>query len=37
MKLTAELFFETSTASPEEIKHRLHGEIIITQIEVAVG
>ena len=30
-----ELFFET--ASPEEIKHRLHGEIFITQVEVAVG
>lgn len=30
-----ELFFET--ASPEEIRHRLHGEVFITQIEVAVG
>jgi predicted RNase H-like HicB family nuclease len=30
-----ELFFET--ASPEEIKHRLHGDVFITQVEVAVG
>jgi len=30
-----ELFFEC--ASPEEIKHRLHGEVFVTQIEVAVG
>lgn len=30
-----ELFFET--ASPEEIKHRLHGEVFVTQVEVAVG
>jgi predicted RNase H-like HicB family nuclease len=30
-----ELFFET--ASPEEIKQRLHGEIFVTQVEVAVG
>ena len=30
-----ELFFET--ASPEEIKSRLHDEIYITQLEVAVG
>jgi predicted RNase H-like HicB family nuclease len=30
-----ELFFET--ASPEEIKQRLHGEIFITQVEVALG
>ena len=30
-----ELFFET--ASPEEIKQRLHDEIFITQVEVAVG
>ena len=29
-----ELFFET--ASPGEIKERLHGEIFITQVEVAV-
>jgi predicted RNase H-like HicB family nuclease len=30
-----ELFFET--ASSEEIKERLHGEIFVTQVEVAVG
>lgn len=30
-----ELFFET--ASPEEIQHRLHGEVFVTQLEVAVG
>ena len=30
-----ELFFES--ASPEEITQRLHGEIYITQLEVAVG
>ena len=30
-----ELFFEC--ASPEEIKHRLHGEVYVTQLEVAVG
>ena len=30
-----ELFFET--ASPEEIKQRLHGEIYVTQLEVATG
>ncbi len=30
-----ELFFEC--ASPEEIKGRLHGEIYITQMEVAIG
>ena len=30
-----ELFFET--ASPEEVKHRLHGEVFVTQVEVAVG
>lgn len=30
-----ELFFETT--SPEEIRHRLHGEVFVTQIEVAVG
>lgn len=29
-----ELFFET--ASPEEIKDRLHNEVYITQVEVAV-
>jgi len=30
-----ELFFET--ASPEEVKQRLHGEIFVTQVEVAIG
>jgi len=30
-----ELFFEG--ASPEEIKGRLHGEIYITQMEIAIG
>ena len=30
-----ELFFET--ASPGEVKERLHGEIFITQVEVAVA
>jgi len=30
-----ELFFEV--ASPEEVKQRLHGEIFVTQVEVAFG
>jgi predicted RNase H-like HicB family nuclease len=30
-----ELFFEN--ASPEEVKQRLHGEIFVTQVEVAVA
>ncbi|MGQ9645912.1 MAG: type II toxin-antitoxin system HicB family antitoxin [Thermodesulfobacteriota bacterium] len=30
-----ELFFET--ASPEEVNQRLHGEIFVTQVEVAFG
>ena len=30
-----EFFFET--ASPEEIKQRLHEEVFITQVEVTVG
>jgi predicted RNase H-like HicB family nuclease len=30
-----ELFFET--ASVEEIEHRLHSEVFITQVEVTVG
>ena len=30
-----ELFFET--ASSEEIKHRLRGDVFITQVEVAIG
>ena len=34
LKEALELFFET--ASPEEIKQRLHGEIYLTQVEVAV-
>jgi predicted RNase H-like HicB family nuclease len=29
-----ELFFET--ASPAEVKQRLHGEVFVTQVEVAV-
>jgi len=29
-----ELFFETAT--PEEISHRLHGEMYVTQVEVVV-
>jgi predicted RNase H-like HicB family nuclease len=35
LKEALELFFET--ASPEEIKQRLHEEIYLTQVEVAVG
>ena len=30
-----QLFFET--ASPEEIRERLHGEVFVTQVEVALG
>ncbi len=30
-----ELFFET--ASPEEIKQRLHDEVFVTQLEVVLG
>jgi predicted RNase H-like HicB family nuclease len=30
-----ELFFET--ASPEEIRTRLHQEVYVTQVEIAVG
>ena len=30
-----ELFFET--ASPEEIRGRLHNEVYVTQVELAVG
>ena len=30
-----ELFYEC--ASPEEVKQRLHGEVYVTQVEVAVG
>ena len=35
LKEALELFFET--ASPEEIKQRLHGDIFVTQVEVAFG
>lgn len=35
LKEALELFFET--ASPEEVKQRLHGDIFVTQVEVAVG
>ena len=30
-----ELFFET--AAPSEIQHRLHSEVFVTRLEVAVG
>ena len=30
-----ELFLET--ASPQEIEQRMHGEVFVTQVEVAVG
>lgn len=35
LKEALELFFET--ASSEEIKQRLHGEIYLTQVEVSIG
>ncbi len=35
LKEALELFFET--ASPEEIKRRLHSDIFVTQVEFAVG
>jgi len=35
LKEALELFFET--ASPEEITQRLHSDVFITQVEVAVG
>jgi predicted RNase H-like HicB family nuclease len=35
LKEALELFFET--ASSEEIRQRLHGEVFVTQVEVAVG
>ena len=35
LKEALELFFET--ASAEEIQHRLHGDVFVTQVEVAVG
>jgi predicted RNase H-like HicB family nuclease len=34
LKESLELFFET--ASPKEVAQRLHGEVFITQVEVAV-
>lgn len=35
LKEALELFFET--ASRQEIKDRLHGEVFVTRLEVAVG
>jgi len=35
LKEALELFFEA--ASPEEIKQRLHGDVFVTQVEVAIG
>ena len=35
LKEALELFFET--ASREEVAERLHGEVYITQLEIAVG
>jgi predicted RNase H-like HicB family nuclease len=35
LKEALELFFET--ASPEELQQRLHGEVFVTQVDVAVG
>ena len=35
LKEAVELFFDA--ASPEEIKERLHGEVYVTQLEVANG
>jgi predicted RNase H-like HicB family nuclease len=35
LKEALELFFEA--ASSEEIEHRLHGEVFVTQVEVTVG
>lgn len=35
LKEALELFFES--ASNEEIKQRLHGDVFVTQVEVAVG
>ena len=35
LKEALELFMET--ASPEEINRRFHGDIFVTQVEVAVG
>jgi predicted RNase H-like HicB family nuclease len=35
LKEALELFFET--ASPQEIKQRLHGDVFVTHVEVTVG
>ena len=35
LKEALDLFFET--ASAEELEQRLHGEVFVTQVEVAVG
>ena len=35
LKEALELFFET--ASKQEVRERLHGEVFVTQLEVAVG
>ena len=35
LKEALELFFET--ASPDELKQRMHGDVFVTQVEVAVG
>jgi len=35
LKEALELFFEM--ASPEELQQRLHGEVFVTQVDVAVG
>ena len=35
LKEAVELFFET--ADPSEIEHRLHTEVFVTQLEVAIG
>jgi predicted RNase H-like HicB family nuclease len=35
LREAVELFLET--AAPEEIEQRLHGEVDVTQLEVAVG
>ena len=35
LKEALELFFET--ASPGEVQHRLHDEVYVTRVEIAVG
>jgi len=35
LKEALQLFFET--ASPEEIRQRLHGDIFVTQVEISLG